>query len=215
MSDNPVTSGGMKALEKKINEFKALSSIARSNNASRFGEQFNGDRKLMDTLGWEEIPTWDTYNGQYKRGNIAKTIVNIRPEDTWRGDITVTVPADKDGSKSANAELFEKQFTNLWESLGMKEFFLRADKLAGIGQYSVMRLGYKESGVDFGNKLEGQITELLYVSVYSQPNSSVNSIVEEPSDTSPINLGVHSIMDYIESSGGKGIEYGSNESATV
>lgn len=188
------------ALESKFNEFHALSTLARQNTFAQFGMQYKGDRDLNEALGWEDEPVFRTYAEQYRRGGIAKTIVNIKPEDTWRGDITVTAlqGGESDESK-AEAKAFETKWLDIWRKLRMKEYFLRADKMAGIGQYSVMRLGFKEPGQDTVKSTADQAdtkiarremlrkpvtaaSELIFVSVFSQLNAELVNIFDLDTD---------------------------------
>jgi hypothetical protein len=167
------------ALDSRVQELKTLSLIARANIGAAFGQQYDGDRKLNDALGWEKEPRWQTYLDQYRRGGIAKTVINIKPEDTWRGDITILALGD--GEKD---DEFNETIARLWRDLRLKEYFLRADKMAGIGQYSVIRLGFKEPA---DTKADGpveksSVSDLLYVTAFSQPNSEVGKLVKDEQD---------------------------------
>jgi len=203
MADNAkpnMSEADVERINMKLNELKVHSSIARYNTDTLFGRQFEGDRNLYSSLGWEEYPTYATYDGQYRRGGIAKTVVDIDPIDTWRGDIRVVAPPDQDGNAQPNAEAFEKGFIELAERVNLKEYFLRGDKLAGIGQYSVLRLGLQQSG-DQGDKMEAQpvspntVQDLLYVSAYSQPNADIVKTFNDPQEPRFGQVQVYSITE--------------------
>ena len=193
----------MKRLEAKGQELKTLSVIARAQTLSRFGKQFDGDRDLYDTLGWEENPSFKTYLDQYKRGGIAKVLIDIRPEETWRGELRVTVPRDEDGVNEKTAEEFEKKFSEIAERVKLKDYLLRSDKLAGVGQYSVLRLGFKESNMpetleaaqSFMSQPATTAMDLLYVSVFSQKNARIKQVDKDPSSANYGNVGVYELTE--------------------
>ena len=50
----------------------------------RHGTTFNGARDLQTTLGYKDQLTYQDYYARYKRGGIAKTIIDAFVDDTWR-----------------------------------------------------------------------------------------------------------------------------------
>jgi len=157
-------------LELQVNRATALAMLARSN--SNGFETYEGQRDLEKVLGWNKEITYKQFYKMYRRGGIAKTIINLPATSTWKGDITLKTPRDKEGNATTEGEAFEKKWLEIWKEFNIRDAFLRADKLCGVGQYSLIRLGFSnDDEADASEPLVGGNHELIYLSVFSQPNA--------------------------------------------
>ena len=117
---------------------RALASLLmeRRSFGQDIGLQFDGRRDLYESLGYPRIIPVGLYRQLYKRGGIAKRIVNIFPKAVWAGGADIvedpTINTDTPFEKAAS-ELFEKY--SLWS------YVKRADILARIGRYAVLLIG--------------------------------------------------------------------------
>lgn len=147
--------------------------LRRASLAQRAGSQFNGKRDLYDELGYKSSPTFKDYYARYRRQDIAHTIVDAPARTTWRDEIDVV--DDSEGETE-----FENELERIDDDLRLFSFFERVDRLAGIGQYAVLLLG-------FGENLRGDMTRrrsdltLEYLSVFKQDNVKIKEFEQDTS----------------------------------
>lgn len=157
-------------VEERINKIKTLSAlVARSMLATRLGSQYGGERNVYQTLGYKTTLGFDDYYGYYRRQDIAKAIIDRPVEATWRGTFGIVESDDKD----TPLELAWEELNN---RIGLKSRFLRLDKLASLGNYGVLFLGFN----DVSNKeqlrnpvVPGKERKLLYVKPLAQKNAEI------------------------------------------
>jgi len=173
MSDekaSPTTNAELRAkVELGVNRALALSMLAQVQGHNGI-TSFEGQRDYNQIFGYPEAISYENYRAMYRRGGVAKTIVNLPANYTWRGDITVTVPLGEGEQKSGDAEKFESEWLELWNKFNIRNVFLRADRLCGVGNYSVIRIGYTNDA-DPSQPLSGENHQLLFLSVFSQNNA--------------------------------------------
>ncbi|MCB0079595.1 MAG: hypothetical protein KDE47_01625, partial [Caldilineaceae bacterium] len=58
--------------------------LARAMLAAQLGMQFGGDRDVYQAAGYDKSISLEQYWGVYRRGDVAKRLVNVFPDDTWR-----------------------------------------------------------------------------------------------------------------------------------
>lgn len=121
--------------------FRELAAVATTlMSRSRFGTNdgitFNGNRNMYDALGYNRVITPQQYRSRYRRGGIAGRLVEVKPQDTWRGGFDLV--EDPDVKKDTPFEL-------AWEALNEKfkvtSVLQCTDILAGIGHYAVIMIG--------------------------------------------------------------------------
>ena len=137
--------------------------------ATKLGFQYGGERDIYQTLGYKNILTFDDYYAYYRRLDIAKAIIDRPVEATWRGDFGVVEADDRDTP-------LEKAWEELDSRLGLKSHFLRLDKLACLGNYGVLFLGFND--VTSKEQLRmpvvpGTGRKLLYIKPLSQKNAEI------------------------------------------
>jgi hypothetical protein len=117
----------------------ALGSVAlermmfgRSAGLSSFG----GKRNLFDVLGYDDQLTYREYRGRYRRGGLAKRVVDVYPNAVWRAGAEVY---EDENAETETA--FELAWQALEAQLGAWNRFQRAHKLALLSTYSVLLIG--------------------------------------------------------------------------
>jgi hypothetical protein len=134
--------------------------VTRNQYGQALGQSFEGDRQLYDVCGYPLTITYDKYQGRYQRDPLAKRIVNAYPQAMWR-----VQPDVYENDKAADT-MFEKEWMALVEKLNLFHYFSRVDKLAGIGRYAVLFLGF-DDGKDPKEECKKAST-LVYVQAYGE-----------------------------------------------
>lgn len=144
---------------------RALSAVtARAAIAARMGKSFGTDRDLYEALGYDKNPVYADYMGRYTRQDIARAVVDAPVRACWRMLPRVTESQDDETE-------FEEKWLATVDRVRVYHHLTRVDRLAGIGNYAVLFLGF-----DDGKELSEPVTsagELLYLMPYSQTNATV------------------------------------------
>lgn len=205
------------SLQKKINELRVLSSVNRLNLGAGGlqGQGFQGDRDLYKSVGWIENPSMSTYISYYER-SIGKAVVNKKPDYTWNGAIKLKVP-DKDSKLPEAWKKIEQEF-------GLTDIFNKADKLAGILQYSVIMLGLDDDNASkpqmdvVGKDSEGNEVnrnlKLNFVKVFRQDHATVEKIHGDVSSPLFGKPAIYSIDSINSSTTNQGLTPGSQASGS-
>lgn len=147
----------------------------RRRMAAALGSQFGGERNLYDALGYKKSPDFSDYRLFYDRSELAGRLVDLPAEDTWRRP-PVIIDGESRSDEADNQTAFIEQFTRLEDNFRLWHYFKRADRLAGIGHYSVLVLGAPgESDSD----LKKSTTQLLYLMPYDEGVATVVKTVED------------------------------------
>lgn len=146
--------------------------ISRAALSAKLGVQMDGNRDLYAVFGWKTQPGYDDFFRKYLRQGIARRVVDAPASATWRNPPTVKGPTES-WNTAWNNIVREHE---LWGTID------RADRLAGIGQYSVLLLG-----IDDSSKLERPVStnrenKLLYVQPYSEAYAKISEYVQDPTD---------------------------------
>ena len=84
--------------------------------------------------------TFDKYWGYFIRNGLAKRIVTAPVTHSWRLKPTIE-EVDKNSEEESE---FEEQWSELIKENSVYHYLVRADKLSGIGRYSVLLLGFND-----------------------------------------------------------------------
>lgn len=144
--------------------------LNRINLANQLGTQsYGGDRNITTALGYIPTLKFTDYLARYFRQDIAKAVIDRPVKASWKGDIEVI-----ENTKSKQTK-FEKQWKKLYFKLGLKGIFMRADKLTGLGSYSVLLLGLDDikTRKGFENKVR-KGAKLLYVKPFSEQSAVID-----------------------------------------
>lgn len=161
-----VSIGGFTSNENKA-IFQMASAIAvRASIAARMGKSYSDDRDIYTALGYPKSPSFNDYMARYHRQDIARAIVDAPVRACWRRRPRIT-----ENQKEPT------QLENLWTKLvrhkNIYHHLTRADRLASIGNYAVLVLGFDDAG-GFGTKLRSA-RSLLYATPYSQANADIST----------------------------------------
>lgn len=183
---NPVIQNNAKEL---LNRLTVLSEISNRMGLARamMGQTYNGDRDIASALGYPTALTFADYFARYRFQDIAKAIIDIPADDTWRGDVIV------EESKDDKETDLEKSWLELSDNLKLKSVFCRLDKLTGIGKYGILLLGFNDTRTmevyaqpinkSIGATKEGAPgLKLVYVKPFSEGSVKVAEYVTEPAD---------------------------------
>jgi uncharacterized protein len=163
----------VKHREKKIAVYDDM--IGRKRLASILGGSYGGDRNLFTVLGYPTDIKFLDYYARYKRQDIASAVINRPVKYTWKGDVVVHNPnAPNDNMQTAWHQLY----TDL--KLGTR--FRAVDKLASIGEYAVLLLGFDDvTTVDvFSQPIAAGKRSLLYVMPYSEDSAKISLYDKNP-----------------------------------
>lgn len=149
---------------------------SRSAVAAKLGKSFGNKRDLYETLGYPAYNALDHDNclSKYKRQDIAQRVVNAKPEESWEKDPEIT-----DSPKETESQ-FEREWKELVERLKIYSVMERADILAGIGEYSVIMIGFND-GKDLKEPVESA-SEVMYIQPYGQWSAVIHRLNDDPKD---------------------------------
>lgn len=156
--------------------------LARQSLAQMLGVSFGGARDVYESAGYDKLISHGQYLARYLRQGIARRIVNIKPDETWR-----LPPAVLDVAQGSDP-LVDSPFALEWNQLatggkvvdgetrkGLLHYLHRLDRLSGVGECGVLLFGIKD-----GLALDQPATQggakgtdsLLYVNVFDGSSSS-------------------------------------------
>lgn len=162
-------------------EFATLISVieSRSTLATRAGKSYGNDRNIYRSLGFKDTLTFEDFWSQFVRENIAKRIVEAYPTDTWRLRPDIEEIQPNVGEKKGDTK-FEKAWKDLVKDRKIFHYLSRADKLSGIGAYSVLLLGFDDVTEEDGLAEEvSNAKNLLFLRPFKQGNASIHSFEED------------------------------------
>jgi phage-related protein (TIGR01555 family) len=159
-------------------QLKTLASnlMGRAELAARMGKSFGTDRDIYAALGYTKNPVFDDYYTRYERQDVASRIIDAPVEATWKEVPAVTETEDPEDTE------FEKQWKEIANKRHIFHYLARADKVAGIGEYGVLLLGFDDTdNANPRNPVE-KATELLYLRPYTQDNADVGEWETDPTN---------------------------------
>lgn len=154
---------GLQTLSTLIRRTRALMS-------AQLGMQYDGARNLYTALGYPEELTFQHYLGKYQRLDVAKAIIDRPVNATWRGILEL------EESGKAEVTPFESAWKKLRNDLNLKLNFSRLDKLANLGRYAVLFLGFSDgtSTEKFAMSVK-QGAKLKYVRPFSEESARIQA----------------------------------------
>ncbi len=158
--------------EKQNFVLAALSALTqRMGLGSRLGTSYQGKRDLYSTLGFKKELCFEDYEPVYRRQDIAKTVINIKPSVTW-GKFPVIKENEKKPTK------FETEWTDLVKAKKVFHFLEKGDRLTGIGRYGVLFLGFNDN-----KSIEQPVekaSELIYLNCYHEGDVEIKQFEKDP-----------------------------------
>ena len=157
---------GFTANEQKVIYQMASAIAVRASIAARLGKTYSDDRDIYTALGYPKSPTFNDYMARYHRQDIARAIIDAPVRACWRRRPRITEDQDKPTPLEQAWESLVKK-TRLYHRLS------RADRLASIGTFAVVVLGFDDTR-GIGSQIT-QARSLLYLTPYSQANVSIST----------------------------------------
>jgi hypothetical protein len=143
-------------------------------------DTYSGNRDIYQALGYPADLDFNKYWGRYIRHDIAKAIIDRPVKASWKGSIDVIETIKQQQSP------FEIAWTELFSRLKLKSIFIRADKLTGIGRYSILFLGLNDTtsieGLQLPVNTKKKDLKLLYLKPLSEKSAQIESFVIDPSN---------------------------------
>lgn len=136
--------------------------LARSLNVGHIHKNFNA------ILNYPQDIEFKDYFSKYERQDLAYAIIERPIAYTWKGGVSITNP-------NVKTDTMQDTWKKLYDRLKLSVHFRTLDKLASIGKYAVMLLGFDDvqTTSDFEKEVKKGSRELLYVQVYSQVDAKV------------------------------------------
>jgi len=157
--------------------------IERANIAQYLGMQGNGARDMYKIFGWQKTLRYEDYWAKYRRQDIAKRVIDAPAAATWRNPPRLQ-------------ETVSQEFRNKWDAIVQEHSVWsqieRADRLAGVGQYSVILLGFSDTGNLERPVKKAADNKLLYMQPYTQQAAR---IVELDNDVLSARFGLPAIYE--------------------
>jgi len=132
------------------------------------GRMFGGARDLYAVFGYHSAISYAQMLDKFVRQDIAARIVEAEPRATWSNPPEVT----------ANTA-FDKAWKDLVDDFDVYEKFNRADKLCGVGRYSVILVGYRD-GLKPDQPVRNGKNEVIYLQPYSEVNAEIIEWEDDP-----------------------------------
>lgn len=128
----------------------------------------DGARDYNQICGYPEDLTYADYLDTYERGDIASRIIDAPVSAVW-----ATAPVLYTKDKANDNTTFNRKWVELVDRLSLWQVFRKADKLARLGRYSVIYLGYSGSDLSTPVKLG---SDLAYIHAYSEDSAIIESV---------------------------------------
>ena len=164
-----------KVKNQKLNTNAITDTIFRRALSGYLGYSHEGERNLYEVFGYPRIINGHEYRAMYQRNDIASRIVRAFPQATWR-DYPCLYDGDKNDenvTKENENSAFVKAWNDLVEKKKVYSYLERADRLSGLGSFSVLLMGFAD-GLDLDKPLTNQKAELIYLMPYSDVNITIS-----------------------------------------
>lgn len=166
--------------DKVLSEIRALteSVISRTELANKMGLSFGTKRDLYQACGYpsEQDLDYTYFKSRFDRQGIATRIICAPVAATWK--LSPEVYEDEDPKIET---VFESTWNDLVLNKNIWSRIKRVDTLAGIGQYSVLLLGF-DDGEDLSTEVAPNSNrQLLFIQPYSEDNADIEEWDTDPS----------------------------------
>lgn len=159
--------------------------LGRQRAFSQLGLSFDGARDVYASAGYDKQIDFAKYLSRYLRQGVAKRVVNIVADESWRLDPDVLDGLDEEKGTE------DTEFATAWKYLaaggqieagetqpGLLHYMHRLDRVAGVGHYAILFLGLDdgkkaEEPAEFESLKAVGVGGLLYVSVYDEGSARI------------------------------------------
>jgi hypothetical protein len=155
----------------------------RNRLAAFLGFSHGGARNLYQVFGYDREPTVADLYAIYLRNDVASRIVRAFPQATWREIPVIRDEAGDSAEKDSESySPFTESAENFFEENKVLHYLERADRLASIGRFGVLVMGFQDGKVASEPLTKGK-HKLLYMSPYIETGVQVSTWETNP--TSP------------------------------
>ena len=146
---NPDTRSGIRSAQDKLRELSSM--VQRIQLGNMAGLQYSGDRNLYTVFGYQINPTAEQFLAKYVRQDITTRIIDAPPLATWSNP-----PVIENEALKTEWDVLDRK-VKLWPAI------YRADRLARLNSFSLLLLGFGDSG-DLKRPIKAKkVKDLLYV----------------------------------------------------
>lgn len=163
------TNSNNKVVQINLQTLGAL--LGRTELAARLGKQYDDDRDVYEALGYKTELKFKDYATQYERQDMAKAIVDRPVSATWQGGVDILEMGEEEETA------LEEAWKELSARLQLTSKFIRLDKLASLGTYGVLLLGFDDVQDRSGmmKEVSKGKRQLLYVKPLSENSVKINT----------------------------------------
>lgn len=135
---------------------------------ARAMESNTKEKRLNHILQHPNSISFEDYFNTYKRQDLAYAVIERPVKYTWKGNLTITNP-------NSETDTMQEAWQKLVDNFNLISTFRLADKLASIGNYSVILLGFNDvqNQIDLEKAVEKGFKEITYVKVYTQADAKI------------------------------------------
>lgn len=147
--------------------------VERARLAGSLGQQFDGDRDMYKVLGYPQSILFDKYYGVYQRQDIAKRIVDRPAADAWRTQARLLDGGKSEGTPFLDAWRYLVDRRGVWRALA------QVDRLAGIGRYGLLLIGFAGSGKLKDEVAAGSLSgpqDVLYLRTFHEGDVNIDAL---------------------------------------
>jgi len=175
-----VESGGRLTKREAKAMIVAMDAFGRMEVARRIGKSYDGARDEYEALGYPPALEFRDFRERYKRGDISKAIIDAPARASWEKPPGIV---ERDLPPGHKKTIFEKQVELLSQRLKLPSYFSRADRMASLGRFSGIFLGFDKKGGPPGMPVATKTNrDLLYVMPYTEGDLKISTYVENTGD---------------------------------
>ena len=149
--------------------------VIRSQWQAILGKTHGGARDLYAAFGYKHTLTVEDFEAMYLRNDIANRIVCAFPQATWADEPNV---GDENGEEGESSP-FHEAWEELCKRFNVMSYLERADRLCGVGQYSILVMGFAD-GRPLSEPLGGGRRKLMYLQPYGQRSAQIVDYDRDP-----------------------------------
>ena len=139
-------------------------------------------RDIYAAAGYDRAIGYGRYLERYLRQDVARRVVNVAADDSWRLPPELLDGADIDTAQEdtefvrAWLRMADNQTEEAETRRGLLHYLHRLDKVSGVGRYAVLYLGLRD-GAGSGDEARagslGDPSDLLFASVFDEASAKV------------------------------------------
>lgn len=152
--------------------------VLRNRLARWLGFTHGGNRDTYKQFGWPVLLRAEVLWAQYLRNGLANRIIRSFPQATWRDDAVIRDEQGDSSEQGRSYSAFVDATETLFEEMQIFRTLERADRMASIGRYGVLYLGFND-GLRPAEPLQSSNAKLLFIQPYGELNADINSLIQD------------------------------------